>query len=56
MSEDYQPGKFEDGFILSEEKFSKSMMLACVFLDSRSPGGGGIRARLSVLRVSCLVG
>lgn len=29
MSEDYQSGKFEDGLILPEEKFSKSVIVAC---------------------------
>lgn len=27
MSEDYKPGKFEDGFVLSEKEFSKSVTL-----------------------------
>lgn len=43
MSEDYQSGKFEDGFILSEEKFSKSLIVACALLVAGwffGPGGG----------------
>lgn len=34
MPEDYKLGKFEDGFILPKEKFSKSLMRAgcCLFL------------------------
>lgn len=32
MSEDYKPGKFEDGFVLSEKEFSESVTLALILV------------------------
>lgn len=37
MSQDHQPGKFEDRFILPKEKFSKSLMLRHAFPRSHAP-------------------
>ncbi|KAK6518029.1 hypothetical protein TWF506_005194 [Arthrobotrys conoides] len=42
MSEDYQFGKFEDGFVLSKEEFSESLVAESVLGEEEEEEWGGI--------------
>lgn len=55
MSEDYKPGKFEDGFVLSEKEFSESVTLALVlvpFLLGLALVSSGVERRVESNRSS----